>query len=111
MHQADEGDDHKAARHRYGREPAEDLDLRARQGDLLLGLAQGGVEEVTITRLGLAAGERELSSVGPEVSGALDQQEARAELEIGGEQRGEHGGEAQRARVGQRIVDGVEPAA
>ena len=109
---ADEGGDEEAAGHGYRQQSPEDLDLGAGQGDLLLGLAQGGLQQVAVGGLGLAAGERELTSVRAHVAGALDEQEAGR---VGGrearQQRGQHGGVTERRGIGHGRVDGFEAKA
>ena len=78
LDQADEGVDLVAGDEGADRgQGAGDLDVGAVEADLLLGLAQGGVEQL-LAGVAAAAGERDLAGVAAQVVAALGEDEAGA---------------------------------
>ena len=73
----------------HGVELGEHLDLRGREADLLLRLAQRRREQRLVAGIGLAAGQRELAAVQAAV-GAHDQHQTQPACRVA-EDRDEHG--------------------
>jgi hypothetical protein len=76
---ADEGVDPEPGDECRGRgEGAADVDFARRQGDLLLGLAQRGGDQIGVVGVAAAARERDLAGVAAEVCAALGEDQPRA---------------------------------
>ena len=91
LDQADEGIDPVVGDERAdGRQRADHLDGVRRQADLLVGLAQGGLDQ-RLAGIAAAARERDLARVAPEIVAALGEHGVQSLAGVD-EQRHEHGG-------------------